>query len=238
MASPERLVELKAIHSKIFTVTIDGIDITFRPLTFNEYNHISNSLTYGISVADVEDYIVQTAVVDPIDFDVDDILSGSVTSLSEHILDISGFNNIDVVVNALDEARSLVRESIEHVFKAFIFAATPKNTISDEFLGNLTIYEMLYEVALAEQIIEVQQKSVGVDGISIRMGIASPSNNAQDGSMSEDNVTTGYNVEKSMPPSRTPDSEFRRSRSADNASAFGTALTDDPIAQRLMHDLG
>jgi hypothetical protein len=72
--NPEKLYEIKKKYGSVFTVTIKNIDIVFRELTFSEYDKISeyqNSEEH--SSADTEDLIINSAVVHPDDFCVDNL---------------------------------------------------------------------------------------------------------------------------------------------------------------------
>lgn len=72
--TPEKLYEIKKQYGDVFTVTIKNVDIVFRELTFSEYDKISeykNSEDY--SSVDTEDLIINSAVVYPEDFSIDNL---------------------------------------------------------------------------------------------------------------------------------------------------------------------
>jgi len=102
--TPEKLYELKSKYGSIFSTVIKNKEIYFRELTFEEYDKIveyKNSEEY--SSADVEDIIIGAGVVYPEDFDANSIPPGLASSLSQEIVDVSGFYSAKIAKNILEK---------------------------------------------------------------------------------------------------------------------------------------
>lgn len=232
MATTERLAELKDDNRKIFIADLEGTEIVFRPLTFKEYDSISTHLELGATVTDVEDYVVESAILDPTEIDLDDFKPGSITALAERVLDVSAFNDPDLASRAMDEAREAMMSIVQNVMKSFIYSVFPKSTITDDYLDNLTLYDMAYEAAMAERVIYIQQQSMGIEGLDVslkfRMIGEEPEEEAPEPHAPQfEDYEMEHEIMRSHHPSHM-----------DDGTTLGTATVDDPIAQRLLQDLG
>jgi len=94
MLDTNAIFELKYKYGNLYYITVKNVDLYFRELTFKEYEkilYLQESSDY--SYADIEDIVLQQAIVYPIDFDLNNIPPGVVSSLAEEVIDISGFSS-------------------------------------------------------------------------------------------------------------------------------------------------
>ena len=120
MIDPEVLIELKQKYGPLFAISIKGIDLLFRELTFKEFDDIIKIQDGGyFSSADSEDKILEATLVYPDLKALDRIPAGAVSSLSQEILDASGFASAKTAKRILDEKRSNASE-VRTLMKAFV----------------------------------------------------------------------------------------------------------------------
>ena len=156
---PETLDELIKIHKekygKVFSVPISAkLECIFRPLTVHEYEQIENDSS--LSTTEVEDKIVSTCVFWPVDFDINTLQAGVITSLSDEILESSNFSDAATAQQALLAARNKAN-TITNIMKTTVLALkdTIGYTLSD--LNAMTFEQLCDAVTLAEQIIKIQK---------------------------------------------------------------------------------
>lgn len=157
----DRVAEWKAKYGRVFSVEYRKKDYVFRSLTFAEIDHLDN-IASSWSSAQAEDHIVQIALLWPEDFDVDKLpasMTGLVTTLAEEINERSGQGTVYPIIQALNEARE-ERQSFRGIMETFVITTQPKYTVED--LAQMTIYELLDRVALAEEIIYLTQTTQGI----------------------------------------------------------------------------
>lgn len=205
MLDTEKLYELKKKYGPLFVTRIKGQDVIFRELTFSEFDKISEYQTSSdYTNVDIEDLIIKSAVVFPEDFNCDKYPAGLISSLSEEILEESGFSSIKKAKKVLDEKR-LKASEVRSLMKSFVLATI--STYSPEDLDNMT-YTMLAEnVALAEKIIEIKQSILGIESTNVSLKLIDPEEEMQ----KEKDFANRYNQSKKP----------------------GEAKYEDPVAQKL-----
>lgn len=159
MITDQQRYELKKQFGNVYSTTLGGIEYVFRPLTIEEYEYILEIIGESGIDADLEDYAVRFSVVDPPNVNLDKMKAGHVTALADEILRISGFVEIDYLVELLTSHRASM-EKATAMMKAIVIAAMPSYT--DEDLNSLTMDKLLEKLALAEKIISVQQAASGL----------------------------------------------------------------------------
>ena len=205
MLGQDSIFELKYKYGNLYAVVVKGVDLYFRELTFKEYERVlflqdSEGLTY----ADIEDLILEQAIVYPENFDLDKVPPGIVSSLAEEVINISGFASArtakQVLINKRDEANE-----VKNLMKAFVLATI--STYSPDDLEDMTFSQLAEKVALSEKIIEIQQ---GINGIE----------------------STNINLEL-IDPEEELEKQKQMAEKHDKAKPAGAAGIDDPIAHKL-----
>lgn len=172
MIESNLLFSFKSIYGHVYSVTIKGIDVFFRELTFKEYDQIIyNREIEGSSSADLEDLIIEKAIIYPENFDLNKISPGAVTSLAKEILDMSGFSSVKQAKHVLEEKRQEVEE-VKNLMKAFVLAAMDGYTLDD--LENMTFSKLAEKVAIAEKVIDIKQAINGIESTNIRIQLIDP----------------------------------------------------------------
>lgn len=205
MVDPEIILDLKKKYGYIYSVTIKKIDLIFRELTFEEYDRILSYQDLGdSSSADVEDLILSYSIVYPENFDIYKIPPGNVSSLSQDILDLSGFTSAKIAIDVLNEKRYEAGE-VKNLMKAFVLATMPSYFPED--LEKMTFSQLAAKVALAEKIIEIKQGINGFESTDLTLQLIDPEAEAE----KERTTAARYNLSKKD----------------------GEATYEDPIAQKL-----
>lgn len=205
MSDHDFLIDLKLKYGKIFTVDVKGVNLYFRELTFEEHSKIIESQNIeGFSSADIEDFVLQAAIVYPEDFDIYAIPAGTVSFLAEEIIDLSGFYSVKLAKSVLEQKRSEASD-VKNLMKAFVLATI--NSYSPEDLERMTFSQLAEKVALSEKIIEIQQGINGVEATDIALHLIDPEEEIQ----------------------KMKDMEEKHNK----AKAPGAANLNDPIANKL-----
>lgn len=153
---------LAAEFGEIYFIEIAGKEYVYRALTLEEIDKFER---LSDSSADLEDIYVQNSMVYPLDFDLNKMKAGHVSSLAEAISRVSGLN-ADFILSTLDQYRNEAVEDILVKIKAMIIAAMPNYT--DEYINTLTIKQLLQKLVLSEEILTIQQV---VNGIQSENGV-------------------------------------------------------------------
>jgi len=159
--SPEssQIQEWKREFGRIFSVPVRGTDYVFREIKLTEYDMVqSYRKTEGSALA--EELLVEVALLFPTEVQWDSVPAGVVTGLAEEILEYSGFASPNAVRGMLEEHRERMGTA-RALMKSFVLAAMP--AYKEEELDGLTFNQLCAKVALAEQIIEVNQAAFGVE---------------------------------------------------------------------------
>lgn len=205
MENTDILFNLKSSYGNLYSVKIRNIDVIFRELTFAEYKKISYlDASEGTTYADVEDYILENAIVYPENFDVNKIPAGNVSILANDILDISGFHSVKIAKNIMELKRHEANE-VKNLMKAFVLATI--TSYSPEDLENMTFSQLAEKVALSEKIIEIKQGINGIEPTNISLQLIDPEEEAE--------------------------KERERAKKHNLAKLPGAAEYDDPIAKKL-----
>jgi hypothetical protein len=130
--------------------------------------------------------------------------AGIVSSLSEKIVDFSGFATAKTAKRILEEKRSKAGQ-VRSLMKAFILATI--TAYSPEDLDEFTYSQLAERVALAEKIIEIKQAINGMQSTNVSLSLIDPEEEEQ---RKQEEI-----------------SNFEKSRKD------GEARFDDPIAQKL-----
>jgi hypothetical protein len=130
--------------------------------------------------------------------------AGIVSSLSEKIVDFSGFATAKTAKKILEEKRSKAGQ-VRSLMKAFILATI--TAYAPEDLDEFTYSQLAERVALSEKIIEIKQAINGMQSTNVSLSLIDPE---------EEEEKRQEEIQK-----------FEKSRKE------GEARFDDPIAQKL-----
>lgn len=172
MLTADVIFSLKNKYGNIYSVNIKNETVVFRELTFKEYDkilYLKNLDT--IDSSDIEDIILEYAVIYPEGFNTLSIPPGVVSNLSSEILDISGFYSASLAKRVLEEKRFEANE-VKNLMKAFVLATI--STYSPEDLENMTFSELAEKVALSEKIIEIKQNANGMESTDLKIQLIDP----------------------------------------------------------------
>jgi len=173
----EKIFELKNTYGNVYSVKIKNYDLIFRELTFKEYDEILYLKDLeDYSSADIEDLILNFAIVYPEDFDINKIPPGNVSSLAQNVLDQSALTSVSLASSILDEKRNQINQ-VKNLMKAFVLATI--STYSPDELDLMTFSQLAYNVALSEKIIEIRQAMNGVQPSNISLQLIDPNEQAQ-----------------------------------------------------------
>lgn len=205
MLETDVIFELKYKYGNLYSVTVKNIDLYFRELTFKEYEKIlylqeSNEHSY----ADIEDIVLQQAIVYPLDFDLNKVPPGIVSSLAEEVIDISGFSSAKTARRVLLAKREQANE-VKNLMKAFVLATI--SSYSPDDLEDMTFSQLAEKVALSEKIIEIKQNINGIESTNITLELIDP----------EEEIKRYQEMAEKH----------------DKAKPAGAAGLDDPIANKL-----
>lgn len=205
MLEPEEYNSLTSRYGAIFSTQVKNQEIFFRELTFSEFDSIINIQNIeGGSSVDSEDMIIKTAVVYPKDLNVDRLPAGIVSSLSQEILDVSGFNNPKTAKKILEEKRYSANQ-VRGLMKAFVLSTIKSYT--PEELDQMTYSQLADKVALSEKIIEITQAMHSIEPNDLKLQL--------------------------IDPEEEEEKKKQKAAKHNMAKAEGAAQYDDPIAQKL-----
>ncbi len=150
----EHFIALKKLgHKELYMYAIGGLDFIFRPLTYSEFDSITQ-LEQHIDSIEVNEAINSIAVLYS-EIDMEDWLDRcSVTApdnLAEAILRASGFDSQETFLEKLDKAREASGE-VNSLLIIVICKAFPSMTPAD--ISSMTLEDQLMHFALAEEIVE------------------------------------------------------------------------------------
>lgn len=202
-----RIQEWKNTYGRIFSVSVRGTDYVFRELTFAEYKEFSKLSQF--SSADAEEAALKASLLYPEELDLDASPAGLVSSLVEEVLETSGLTNPKQAKVLMDEQREKAQEVLP-LMKAFILSTI--SSYNDEELDDYTFYQLAEKVALAEQIIKVNQTAFGMDDNGLKFDLIDPEEEAA----KEQEAAAKHTAQKKP----------------------GQAGYHDPIAERLRQALG
>jgi hypothetical protein len=172
MLTADVIFSLKNKYGNIYSVNIKNQTVVFRELTFKEYDKILYLKNLeNIDSSDIEDVILEYAVIYPEGFDTLSIPPGVVSNLSSEILDISGFYSASVAKGVLEQKRFEANE-VKNLMKAFVLATI--SIYSPEDLENMTFSELAEKVALSEKIIEIKQNANGMESTDLKIQLIDP----------------------------------------------------------------
>lgn len=157
----EQLSKWKAEYDELGSVTFGSQYIVYRPVTFREFDQIARSVTADKSTVDVEDELVDLAVLWPEDLDSSKMRPGHVSALADAIRETSCLDGeVYKAKDVLDMWRSRL-SGIRGEMYAFIMFALPQYKDTD--LDELTFYRLGKLVALSEKVISLRQAAEGVE---------------------------------------------------------------------------
>jgi len=236
----EIYAKLQNEYGDIHSIIFGGKEILYRALTFEEMAFLEK---LSENETDLEDLFVKTAVVYPLNFDIDTIKAGHVSQLAQAIANISG-SDIDFILSTLEAARTEVLENILVRIKAFIIAAMP--VYSEEFLNSLNMKQLLEKLVLSEEILTIQQAVRGVKSENgIKLDLV-PVDNPQENQTKreskqrvdrEELLRRISKEERQMTPA-SPVAALDTLADDILVKASGQVRSDDPIARKLHQMLG
>lgn len=228
-------------YKYIYSIEIAGQQYVYRALTLSEINEIDNNP--DISSADVEDIYVQTAVLYPQDFDINRLKAGYVTQLAEQIMQVSGITDPDFITSSLNYDRDQMNGMV-NMMKVFIISAMP--TYNDEYLDSLTMRELIFKTALAEQILTLNQQIQGIqtEGVKLELQFEQDQQHQQQPTQKEviDKEVLLRRIRKQEKESGSFDPEAISKLDEFDPEllirASGIPRADDPIARKLREAMG
>ena len=152
--SHTQISEWKAKYGDVYSVEARDQIFVFRALTFKELKQVSNAAA-SASYVDLEDYVVQHALLYPAVEIAENLPAGAYSSLADAIRDASGLGDAKTAIATLEQAREDANNVI-NVAKVYILATMP--SYSEESIEDLTATQLFHKVALSERIIELQQQ--------------------------------------------------------------------------------
>ena len=172
MLDSDLLYELKKQHGSLFQTSIKNQVVVFRELKFSEFDRIAeHQLSGDYTNLDIEDFIIKSAVVYPLEFDTDRLPTGMISSLADEILQESGFSSAKKAKNVLESKRQQASE-VRSLMKAFVLATITSYTPED--LDNLTYTKLAQKVALSEKIMEIKQAILGMESTNVTLQLVDP----------------------------------------------------------------
>ena len=168
----------KQQYGKIYNVSMRGVDYIFRNLTIDEYNTLVRlEQNPDSDSAEVEDAVVATALLhpNPEGHEFDRAPAGVITSLADEILELSGFGSPKHQKTVLEDYRARTQTVLNQMY-AFILATMPVYRMED--LDSCTFDQLCERVAMAEQIIRVNQAAFGMEN-DIHLEIIDPEEEAE-----------------------------------------------------------
>ena len=160
-----------------------------------------------LSSAEEEEMALDLCILHPHLESVDNLPAGVISGLAEQIYKVSGVAEPHWAKNVMDTKRQEA-DRVEVLMQAFILAAIP--TYTPEQLENMTFTQLAERVALAEQVLKVQQAAI--TSTDVKLDLVDPEEEAIQHEVAKQRHTT----------TRKP----------------GQASYDDPIAQKLRSVMG
>lgn len=172
MVTAELLYSIKKQYGSVFQTALKSQEIIFRELTFAEFDQIAqHQMSEDYSSVDIEELIISCAVVYPSDLDINKYAPGLISSLTEEILQESGFSSPRRAKQILESQREKAGE-VRSLMKAFVLATISK--YSPEDLDDMTFSKLAQNVALAEKIIEIKQNINGIEPTNVTLQLIDP----------------------------------------------------------------
>lgn len=158
----------KASYGEIYEVDLRGKPCYYRSLNFKELKLLT-SVADSWSVVDMEDFIVSSAVLYPDSEWLENLPAGLYSSLADAIRDVSGLGDAKSAIATLQTARDSAA-NVLNLAKIYILATMP--AYREEELEELTATQLFHKVAMAEQIIALNQTAMM--GNSVEFTIIDP----------------------------------------------------------------
>lgn len=227
MIGQDLITKFKYQYGEVYSVSIGKSEYVFRALTLRETDLID--FTSEESSADAEDQAVLLGLLYPQVESLDDIPAGAITTLADEIRKVSGYGTAKYAKQLLDMKRAESTQ-IRGIMKAFVLATMPAYT--EEDLDNLTFTNLAGKVALAEQIIQVQQAMLpaAAGDSEVKLQIVDPEEEALKAAQREAKEKQKYErlAKKGMLPTTDEGGPVVKPK----------IKADDPIAQKLRQAMG
>lgn len=146
--SKDDIAKLKEVFGPLHKINIEGTSYILRTLNRKEIASL-DLFSEDLIDADKEEDIVKLAIVDPLDIDYDNLSAGTITALSEIVLDKSGLLGIESLQIALEKARS--KRTIFTDIYEIVCAGFPALLPGD--LDNITLDKLMDLFVIAEGIL-------------------------------------------------------------------------------------
>lgn len=227
---PQTILQLKREYGEIFAITIGRQEYLFRALTIKEFKELSSIEEY--SSADLEEIIILNTVLYPQNLDLNKgIKPGEVSSLSNHILELSGFTSLEVSKARLMNAREEMDNTLE-LMKILIVAAL--STYHYDHLEEYTFKELARLVAVAEKVIEIRCGISRGELFSIAFNDEEEKPQQRRHSFTPEDIEKANRKEHLSPdPDVSITDNNKPFKVTEKGTNIGTAPLDDPIAQKL-----
>jgi hypothetical protein len=155
MLTPELLADFKSQYDEVYQISTNGIDIVFRPLTYEEFDAFAISEEFTGN-AETEDLIVEAVLLHPDIKTLQETSAGVITGVCEEVIEQSGFFNVRIASSKLEEARERASD-VRFIIKSFILSAIPSYHPDD--LDKKTFKQLCDLIALSEQILELKMET-------------------------------------------------------------------------------
>lgn len=171
--TPEQIAEWKRQYDELFTVEIGKHLIIYRAVTFREFDQIASSVTQDSSSVDIEDALVNLAVLAPDTKVLDRMRAGHISAVADAIKESSCLDGeVYRAKDVLQTWRSRV-SGIRGEMYSFVMFAMPQYRAAE--LDNLTFYRLAELVALAEKVVSLRQAAEGIEtDAPIRLELYTP----------------------------------------------------------------
>jgi hypothetical protein len=147
------IADTKRRYGKVFVTQDMGTTFYFRPMT-NADIKLLQGMSTSQSRMDIEEALIDSCVIWPLNYDYDKHSAGFVTSLCEEIREYSGFDDQDFFLQMVDQARNDANR-VTTLMKALIIAAIP--AYKPEDIDNMSLFKQTETLALAERILEIHR---------------------------------------------------------------------------------
>lgn len=173
--SQPQIDQWKEQYGGLFSVAVGRTDYIFRSLTLREHNHVVAVAEKSLSQAEELTILLATLYPDVDEDFIGNLPAGTVSALSEEILDYSGWTNPKYAIQVLNQQRETMEE-LQNLVKAFIISAMPSYT--EEDIDGMTFHNIFHKVALSEKVVSIQQETMGIEG-SVKLDLIDPEEEAK-----------------------------------------------------------
>lgn len=241
----DRKTELKIKYGNIYSVSdSSGTEYLFRALSLEEIYSVETYISKGSkSLVEIENFCLETCVLEPVIDDPDDVMPGTAKQIAEDILRVSGVTDSRYILDSMVEVRDQLSNDIILSIKTYIISAMPSYTDTD--LDKFSIRQLLEKLVLSEKILQLQSDLAGLGSEIILQFEQVDAQEEGPEEVAEEEVTKEEllrRIKKDNNEGSSPFTAYDNSNGLKEFQGFdaellkkmeGTADSNDPIAQRL-----